>query len=634
MYIKYYKVFRRNDEKIRKGEMAFKANKIYPTIMIALLAGTLSSTLYADEYYVRSYLECSYSGDGTSRDCASSNGASGAWKGFSAISWGSDTNQIGSGDALHICGSHNEGLEIGASGLPDSELVITGSCFDTPGVINGGNSIAALNTMGNKYLHITNLELVGGEVAALNLTSDPKYSPVFVRVTNNTIHDPIVSETSGFGFCVKAIGSDILFSTNEIYSCSEDGIYIGGDRVEVAYSYIHDVDTSNALRGDCVKYTSIGLSSDGHVHHNLLDHSSNNIKKNALIIGSSGSGIIVEYNTIIGGRVALNIRNHSNAIVRYNKIIPKAPETTVWSSGIALENASNAFIYNNIIDASDAPTFALFSFGNSVSKLDNNIIVGDSIMSNIRLVNDTSTYLRGNTLGGVRVLSVATSAMLIESDYNWFIYDYPQSIIYDGMEYNSLSDYQINNTSLDQNSTTEDPMVTIDSDGDGVGDTADVFLLDPTERFDSDGDGVGDTADAYPFDPMETVDSDGDGAGDYTDNCPTVFNASQLDSDRDNIGDSCDAFPYDPFEALDTDADGIGDIADNCPAVANTSQADIDTDGRSDACDADNGGVPDLNDTFPLEQTKTDAESGVFSGAVSLLSLGLLGILGLVRRKV
>ena len=441
--------------------------RILSGVLYALfLLISIPSFAYGNDYYVQNNLACEFNGDGTSQDCAASNGTLGAWKEFSTISWGDGANQLGSGDTLHICGNHNESLEIGASGQPDSELVITGSCSGAPGTIDGGYSIAAISTMANKYLYITNLTLKGGEVSALNITSEPKYAPVFVRVTNNTIHDPIFSDISGFGFCVKAIGSDILFSNNEIYNCSEDGIYIGGDRVEVAYSYIHDVDISNVRRGDCLKYTSIGSSSDGHVHHNLLDHSSNNIKKNSLIIGSPGSGIIVEYNTIIGGRVTLNIRNHNNAVVRYNKIIPKAPETSVWSTGIALENASNTLIYHNIIDTSDAPTFGLFSFGDSHSEIDNNIFIGNSISSNIRLVHNTTTYLRRNILDGERTLSIGTNAMLMESDYNKFIYDYPKSIAYNGIAYNSLNDYQLNNLPLDQSSTSEGPVFNSWTDSD------------------------------------------------------------------------------------------------------------------------------------------------------------------------
>jgi hypothetical protein len=41
----------------------------------------------------------------------------------------------------------------------------------------------------------------------------------------------------------------------------------------------------------------------------------------------------------------------------------------------------------------------------------------------------------------------------------------------------------------------------VDSDGDGVPDTADIFPLDPSEWADTDGDGVGDNEDPDPFDP-------------------------------------------------------------------------------------------------------------------------------------
>ncbi len=591
---------------------------------------SLSLFAYGNDYYVKNGSECVFGGDGSLQDCAASNGASGAWRGFGSITWGESANQVGSGDTLHICGGHNEALEIGGSGLPNSEIVITGSCSGSPGTINGGYSAAALHTMGQKYLHVTNLELVGGEVAALEITSNPKYSPVFVRVTNNIMHDPIPSDISGFGSCVKAIGSDILFSTNEIYNCSEDGIYIGGDRVEVAYSYIHDVDISNTRRGDCVKYTSIGLSSDGYVHHNLLDHSSNNIKKNSLIIGSPGFGIVVEYNTIIGGRVTINIRNHSNAIIRYNKIIPKAPETAVWSSGIALENTTGTQIYQNIIDASDAPTFGLLSFGGSSdSVIDNNIFVGNSIKSSIKLLHEVSTYLRSNIIGGERALSVGVRAMLVESDYNWFIYDYPLSIFYGGVAYNSLSDYQLDNPSLDQYSTAGVPVGILDTDGDGAGDDIDVFLLDPAERFDSDGDGTGDNADVSPFNSLEAFDFDGDGVGDNSDNCPTVSNASQMDFDSDGVGNLCDAFPFDPQEILDTDADGIGDIADNCIIHYNVNQLDTDGDNYGNACDADfnNDGIVNSLDIGLFKSmfgTIGDSEADINGdGTVNSLDIGL-----------
>ena len=94
-----------------------------------------------------------------------------------------------------------------------------------------------------------------------------------------------------------------------------------------------------------------------------------------------------------------------------------------------------------------------------------------------------------------------------------------------------------------------------DWDGDGYGDSIEVFPLDPNEWADSDGDGVGDNADVFPSDPAEWADLDNDGVGD------------NIDPDRDGDGylNGSDAFPDDPDEWLDSDGDGIGDNSDPTP---------------------------------------------------------------------
>ena len=46
-----------------------------------------------------------------------------------------------------------------------------------------------------------------------------------------------------------------------------------------------------------------------------------------------------------------------------------------------------------------------------------------------------------------------------------------------------------------------DASETVDSDGDGVGDNADLWPMDPSKKRDSDGDGVADSVDAFPNNP-------------------------------------------------------------------------------------------------------------------------------------
>ena len=161
---------------------------------------------------------------------------------------------------------------------------------------------------------------------------------------------------------------------------------------------------------------------------------------------------------------------------------------------------------------------------------------------------------------------------------------------------------------------TEGPVV--DTDGDGIIDSIDVFPNDPDEWADSDGDGVGDNADDFPYDPTETTDTDGDGVGDNADEFPNDYSET-VDSDGDGVGDNADAFPYDATETTDTDGDGIGNNADTdddndgipddedlYPLDPNNDR-DTDGDGIDDSVDFDddNDGIPDAYDAEPLDSS-------------------------------
>ena len=110
-----------------------------------------------------------------------------------------------------------------------------------------------------------------------------------------------------------------------------------------------------------------------------------------------------------------------------------------------------------------------------------------------------------------------------------------------------------------------DEYVPPDLDGDGLEDSLDAFPNDPLESIDSDGDGIGNVADrdndndgvtdegdVFPLDPSEFLDTDGDGIG----------NNADEDDDGDGVPDQQDAFPLDITEAQDSDGDGWGDNGD------------------------------------------------------------------------
>jgi hypothetical protein len=178
-------------------------------------------------------------------------------------------------------------------------------------------------------------------------------------------------------------------------------------------------------------------------------------------------------------------------------------------------------------------------------------------------------------------------------------------------------DLDLDGTCDDLDAMPADPTETADTDGDGVGDNADVFDNDPTEWSDVDLDGVGDNADFCRGDDA-TGDSDGDLVCDDSDLCPTdpldvdedgdlicdvvdaCIGTATGDADGDQVCDDMDLCLGNDATG-DSDLDGLCDANDNCPVDANPDQADSDTDGVGDLCEADSDldGVIDDDDRCP-----------------------------------
>ena len=183
------------------------------------------------------------------------------------------------------------------------------------------------------------------------------------------------------------------------------------------------------------------------------------------------------------------------------------------------------------------------------------------------------------TLGAVRFQVARTRSALEDEDEDGFV-DPVDVFPNDSGEW-----WDADDDGLGDNADTDD-------DNDGVLDGDDAFPFDASESADTDGDGVGDNADAFPQDPDETSDADADGVGDNTD----VFPDDPLesaDTDGDGVGDNADLWPRDPAESTDTDGDGVGDNADP---------------------DADGDGALDELDAFPLDATRADLASYLFTG--------------------
>ena len=127
----------------------------------------------------------------------------------------------------------------------------------------------------------------------------------------------------------------------------------------------------------------------------------------------------------------------------------------------------------------------------------------------------------------------------------------------------------------------------------GIDDDCDTLVDEDAAGEDSDADGVHNLCDNCPtIYNASQLDTDGDGLGTSCDNCTFVANLDQADQDFDLRGDVCDncIFDVNPFQD-NSDGDLAGDACDNCILVFNPSQVDTDGDLEGDFCDVDDGTI-------------------------------------------
>jgi hypothetical protein len=101
----------------------------------------------------------------------------------------------------------------------------------------------------------------------------------------------------------------------------------------------------------------------------------------------------------------------------------------------------------------------------------------------------------------------------------------------------------------------------LDLNGLGTGSSGSYWLR--VERdHDGDGDGIVDRLDPCPGQAENDLDHDRQ----CVDNCPGVYNPSQVNVDGDAFGDACDRCPgLASSNQTDADGDGLGDVCDTCP---------------------------------------------------------------------
>jgi hypothetical protein len=221
------------------------------------------------------------------------------------------------------------------------------------------------------------------------------------------------------------------------------------------------------------------------------------------------------------------------------------------------------------------------TFANNTFSVEYNV-VADETAPVISLIGDAAVT---HALGTDYTDAGATATDNVDGDITSSI------VISETVDINTAGTYTITYSVSDEAGNaaievTRTVAVSIDTDSDGVPDTAD---------GDDDGDGIADSADAFPLISLgERIDTDSDGyPDDCDDNCVSAGMLADADDDNDGVEDSNDAFPLDSSETADADADGVGDNKDAFPNDS------------SETLDSDADAVGDNADAFPLDASES-----------------------------
>ena len=313
------------------------------------------------------------------------------------------------------------------------------------------------------------------------------YSNSGGSITNTTVISNNTSTDNTYGIYVNnadGIAREIEISNNTITNYNDGGIFVEGDNLVSTISY-------NTVTNDDTPDTW-----------------------SAAIRVDDSSGHTVSYNVIQGTNYqGLDIRDSNGNTITNNVI------DDVIRNGISLVNSDGNTVTFNIITSADDEAL---SSGIEVNyDSDNNYITNNKLTSNsigIAVLNNSDeTYIHQNTITG------SDTGIWVSADLGWD--DPVDTTVY----YNIIT----GNVVDVQNDTATSLVATYNWWG-CAGGAADCAVV------------LGDVDVTNPL--TTNPDPDGDLVFTPWDNCPFVYNPSQLDSDLDGIGDACEEAPVTEYE--------------------------------------------------------------------------------------
>lgn len=182
-------------------------------------------------------------------------------------------------------------------------------------------------TPARSYVTIQDYTIYGGDTGAnrrcigAGSTADPCLDLNLRNLTCRNVTSDGSTDCNG----IFVEGDGLIVEDCDIAEIADDAIWNTGRNARIVRNRISRVGLSGRTAGDCIQL--VGRSGDAgsfYVAWNDCDHSDNNQKQGIIVSGAaSGSGGVIEYNTVIGpanvgGAYAGILVDQPNAVVRRN----------------------------------------------------------------------------------------------------------------------------------------------------------------------------------------------------------------------------------------------------------------------------------------------------------------------------
>jgi hypothetical protein len=254
-------------------------------------------------------------------------------------------------------------VTINVGGTADDARVMLGTYDATTGEqILDGSRRAVINANGGQFgvvvtgtrnyvtvygLEVHNARHATGARGIYQSTS----AGTHFNVIHCYVHDVRNTSTPTGAVGIQIFGDNAKVLHNVIRDMGDDGLYVEGDSVELAYNDISECSV-DSTGGDCIQMADTFMSSSNPwVHHNTLDHTNVDTKQCFIITsGSAGgpsSGGIVEHNIMRGYEGAAT---HKAAYVGSPSMTLRNNRISGGIRSVDLDsNATGAKCYSNVI---------------------------------------------------------------------------------------------------------------------------------------------------------------------------------------------------------------------------------------------------------------------------------------------